>query len=84
MGRNVTVLFFASVRELAGASEVRLALPDDVRTVFDLSAHLERTTGALAGRLGAVRFAINEAFVSADAHIEDGDVVAVIPPVSGG
>jgi molybdopterin converting factor subunit 1 len=84
MGRNVTVLYFASVRELAGTSEVRLTLDDDVRTVADLSAHLETIVIALAGRLGSVRFAVNEEFVSADTCIADGDVVAVIPPVSGG
>jgi len=84
MTRTVTVLYFASVREFAGTSEARLALSDDVRTIADLSAHLERIVVGLAGRLGSVRFAINETFVSADACISDGDVVAVIPPVSGG
>lgn len=84
MPRNVTVLYFASVRESVGASEARLALSDDIRTIADLSAYLERTEVGLARRLASVRFAINEAFVSADAHISDGDVIAIIPPVSGG
>ena len=84
MPRNITVLYFASVREAVGASEVRLALVDEVRTIADLSAHLERTEVGLARRLATVRFAINEEFVSSDATIADGDVIAVIPPVSGG
>lgn len=84
MGRNVTVLYFASIRELTGTSEVRLTLTDDIRTVADLSAHLETVVIALAGRLDSVRFAVNEEFASAETPIADGDVVAVIPPVSGG
>jgi molybdopterin converting factor subunit 1 len=84
MGRAVTILYFASVRELTGTAETRLTLPDDVRTIRDLSTHLERSVAGLSGRLGSVRFAINETFVSADERISDGDVVAVIPPVSGG
>jgi molybdopterin converting factor subunit 1 len=84
MQRSVTVLYFASARELAGTSEARVTLSDDIHTIADLSAHLEQVVVGLAGRLGTVRFAINEAFVSADARIADGDVIAVIPPVSGG
>ena len=84
MARAVTVLYFASIREIAPAPEARVVLPDDVRTIADLSAYLERTVVGLAGRLGSVRFAINETFVSSDAPVSNGDVVAVIPPVTGG
>ena len=82
--RAITVLYFAAVREAAGKSEERFELPDDVGTVTALSAHLERVHPALRGRLGGVRYAINETFVHETARIEPGDVVAVIPPVSGG
>jgi len=84
MARTVTLLYFAAVKELVGAGEARLTLPGDVRTIGDLSSHLEQTEPKLAGRLGTVRFAVNESFVSPDALVSDGDVVAVIPPVSGG
>ena len=84
MAKNVTVLYFASVREIAGRSEAHLELGDDIRTIADLSAYLERAENGLAGRLGSVRFAIDETFVLSDTRISDGDVIAVIPPVSGG
>ena len=84
MPRTVTVLYFAAVKELAGVSEATLELPDAVRTIADLSAHLEQLEPRLAGRLGSVRFAVNESFVTTDAPVAHGDVVAVIPPVSGG
>jgi molybdopterin converting factor subunit 1 len=84
MARAVTVLYFASVREIAATAEATLVLPDHVRTIADLSEHLERTVAGLAGRLGSVRFAINETFVTSDAPVSNGDVIALIPPVTGG
>lgn len=80
----ITILYFGGAREAAGRSEEHLELADAVVTIGELAAHLERVHPALAGRLAAVRFAINEAFVDEVAEVRSGDVVAVIPPVSGG
>ena len=84
MARSITFLYFAGVREALGRAEEALVLPDDVRTVAELPAFLERAHPVLAARLGAVRFAVNEAFADPDTALVAGDVVAVIPPVSGG
>jgi molybdopterin converting factor subunit 1 len=81
---RLTVLYFAAVRELAGTSEMSLDLPAGVTTVRELAAHLEKTVAGLGGKLGAVRWAKNEVFVGLDARLEEGDVVAAIPPVAGG
>ena len=81
---RVTVLYFAAVREIVGQGDMIVVVPEGVRTVGDLAAHLEGTVVGLAGRIGAVRWAKNEEFVELDARLEDGDVVAVIPPVAGG
>lgn len=78
------MLYFAAVRELAGVDEEEVELPPEVARVADLPAWLERRHPALAGRLGSVRFARNELFALAAERIEEGDVVAVIPPVAGG
>ncbi|MGF1468525.1 MAG: molybdopterin converting factor subunit 1 [Sandaracinaceae bacterium] len=80
---RVTVLYFAAVRELRGLDEEPVELPDGA-TVAALAAELEERHGALRGRLGAVRFAVNEEFAEAGRRLSDGDVVAVIPPVAGG
>jgi molybdopterin converting factor small subunit len=45
---------------------------------------LERTKPALQGRLGSVRVAVNEEFAETSALVRGGEVVALIPPVSGG
>jgi molybdopterin converting factor subunit 1 len=81
---TITLLYFAAVRELVGTDEEQLALPVGVMTIAELSAFLEQHRPALAGRLGAVRFARNETFAASDEPLEDGDVVALIPPVAGG
>jgi molybdopterin converting factor subunit 1 len=81
---TITLLYFAAIREIVGRAEATLEVPAGVVTVGDLAAHLERTVPDLEGRLGALRWAKNEEFVDLATLLEDGDVVALIPPVAGG
>lgn len=81
---RVTLLYFAAVRELVGASEESLELPPGVTSVDALAALLEARHDSLRGRLGQVRFAVNEELVERDHPLAAGDVVALIPPVAGG
>jgi molybdopterin converting factor subunit 1 len=81
---RVTLLYFAAVRELAGLDHEEVELPAEIRRVADLPAWLERRHASLTGRLGSLRYARNEVFARADEMLEEGDVVAVIPPVAGG
>ena len=84
MARRVRVLYFAAVRDLVGTDEEDLDVPPSVDTVARLAEHLCQVHPALAGRLGAVRFARNEVFATSEEPIGDGDVIALIPPVAGG
>ena len=81
---KVAVLYFAAVRDLAGMDEEVLELPLPVTTLGALARHLESVHPPLAGRLAHVRFALNEEFAMLDDSIAEGDVVALIPPFSGG
>ncbi len=81
---TIRLLYFAAVRELVGIDDEVVTLPDEEITVRDLAAWLSQHRPALAGRLQSVRFARNETFASSDEALEDGDVVALIPPVAGG
>jgi molybdopterin converting factor subunit 1 len=81
---NLNLLYFAGLRDLRGCREESLLLPDAVSTVAALAKHLETTYPELSGRLDQVRFAVNEEFAESSEAIKDGDVVALIPPVSGG
>ena len=82
--KPVRILYFAAVRDLVGKSEEELELPEQVNELESLVAELERQRPELAGRLGGVRFALNETFASAHDRVSAGDVIAVIPPVAGG
>ena len=81
---KITVLYFAAVKDLIGKDEERVELQPSVKTIADLAAWLEAHHAPLAGRLSAVRFARNETFATNAEPLEDGDVVALIPPVAGG
>lgn len=79
---RVEVLFFAGAREAAGTPSVRLEVEPGA-TVAALAALLQARYPNLAG-VGAVRFAVGERFADGPTALADGDVVALIPPVSGG
>lgn len=82
--KRVRLLYFAAIRELVGESEETLEVPDGVDDVAGLARHLERAHPELSGRLQGVRFAVNEVFAEARTRVQEGDAVAVIPPVTGG
>lgn len=78
------MLYFAGLREQVGLSEEAITLTSTVATARTLLAELARRRPALASALHAVRFARNHAFMELDDPLADGDVVALIAPVSGG
>jgi sulfur-carrier protein len=81
---KLTVLYFAAVRDLAHVEQEVLELPPFVTTVALLAVHLVAIHPSLEGRLGSVRFARNECFATMTDTVEDGDTIALIPPVTGG
>jgi molybdopterin converting factor subunit 1 len=80
---RIRVRLFAVQRELAGAREVALQLPDGA-TIEDAWSALVRQLPVLAPGRGSLRFARNAAYAPPSTTLADGDEVAMIPPVSGG
>ena len=78
---RVNVLYFASLREVAGmASErVETSAPD----LQGLYAELQARHG-FALPVDRLRVAVNGAFARWDAVLGEGSEIAFIPPVSGG
>jgi molybdopterin converting factor subunit 1 len=76
------VRLFAGLRERAGADRVEVDLPEGA-SVADLLAAMGTTpVGELAPRSCIV--ALNREYADEDAVVEEGDEVALVPPVSGG
>ncbi|MES2261622.1 MAG: molybdopterin converting factor subunit 1 [Pseudomonadota bacterium] len=84
---NITLRFFASVRETLGTSTETVALPDGVGTVGDVRAFLVARGAAWEQALGegrALRMACNQVMCQPDTPVTDGCEVAFFPPVTGG
>ena len=73
---TVTVKLFAGLRELAGFSEREL---EDVARVSDVWPRL-----GLGEEPPGLLYAVNKEYAEPERELADGDVVALIPPVSGG
>ena len=80
---RIDVLYFAAAREAAGTPSEAVDVPS-ATTVGALRPWLAAHRPALVGVLGASRLAVGERFAPETHALADGDVVAVIPPVSGG
>ena len=80
---HVRIRLFAIQRELAGAREVPLELPSQA-TIEGAWSALVALHPALAPGRPFVRFARNGDYADAGTELQDGDELAIIPPVSGG
>lgn len=84
---NITLRFFASVREEIGTSHEAVALPASVVTIGQVRDMLVARGGVWASALGAdrpLRTAYNHAMSAADTVVEEGAEIAFFPPVTGG
>jgi molybdopterin synthase sulfur carrier subunit len=81
---TVSVLFFASLRELAGIE----------RTMFEYCGGVDGLVKAIGDHLGEdlaealmeenVRVAVNQTIVAREHELGEGDEIAFLPPVTGG
>ena len=80
---RIQVLCFAAARDAVEAARVELDLQDGA-TVESGIAGLADRHPRLRAMLPTLRYAVNEEFAPASQPLRDGDVLALIPPVSGG
>lgn len=75
--------FFAALRERVGQREAEQEMHEGA-TVAELWATLCEQSPQLAELSKSISFAVNREYVDPDHRLEEGDEVALIPPVSGG
>jgi molybdopterin converting factor small subunit len=80
---KVKVVYFAQAREFAGIKEDEFVLsaPASVKNLFlrMMTAHPD------LGKIGSIiRPLVNGRMVAEDVQLNDGDRVAIMPPVAGG
>jgi molybdopterin synthase sulfur carrier subunit len=80
---QITVQFFAQLRDLAGTSECTITLADEA-TVADLLAQLYREYPAFQTWDARILIGAGVDFVRPDYRLRPGESIAIMPPVQGG
>jgi molybdopterin converting factor subunit 1 len=80
---EITVRFFASLRDTTATSQCTLDIPDGA-TVGDLVSRLLVDYPALEGHQSSWHFAVNQTHVEQDTLLYPDDRVAIFPYVAGG
>ncbi|MFD1037766.1 molybdopterin converting factor subunit 1 [Virgibacillus byunsanensis] len=76
----ITVLLFAHLQEEAGKDRIEMEI-DDI-SIADLKNNLQEKYNLT--QMDQIMSAINEEYAMNDDTVKQGDIVAFIPPVSGG
>ncbi len=80
---NVRVRLFSIAKDLAKMEELQLNMKDGAH-VSEIYQYLSAYNESFMDYKATFRFAVNEEYVPDDHTLQEGDEVAVIPPVSGG
>ena len=84
---KIKVLFFAKLRELFGTNLVDVTFTESNNKVSDVLAALRQKGEVWAEELNenkSFRIAVNQEMVTEDVMINEGDEMALFPPVTGG
>jgi molybdopterin converting factor subunit 1 len=79
---KIKTLFFGITTDLVGTSNLDLEL-SEASTVLDFKNLLRKNYSQLEN-LDSYAIAVNESYATDDLTLQKNDIVAVIPPVSGG
>jgi molybdopterin converting factor subunit 1 len=80
---KVTIRLFAIYRERLGTKQVVISMPSPA-TVTNSLTELTRLHPKLAPLVEPTMVAVNQEYASGEYELQDGDEMALIPPVSGG
>jgi len=80
---NITVRFFAQLKDLAGTGDTQLLCQQAMR-VSEVKEQVAADFPRLRPYLKSVFIARNGSYCSGETEVNAGDEIAFIPPVSGG
>ncbi len=80
---QVKVLFFGVLRDMLGKTEETIDVPAGARLSCLLDRYSEQAP-KFKGLLPSLAVSLNQEYASRNAALNDGDEVALLPPVSGG
>src|SRR4030065_63519 len=81
--KSITILYFASLKDVTGKKRDSLELSDDAR-VLELKLHLTSTYKGLEPMMRTMVVSVTRKFADDNLLIPEGAEVAIFPPVSGG
>ena len=80
---EIRVLFFGTLKDLTGCASDSLSLPEN-STLGDVLRHYEQAVPRLKEFTSSLAMSLNQEYAAIDACLQQGDEVALLPPVSGG
>ena len=80
---NCTILLFAQLAESIGSDRITIELNDGA-TVEDALQELGSQHEIIAAMRDSIAVAIDDRYCTRTTTLNDGDMLALIPPVSGG
>lgn len=80
---QIYIRYFASLREITGAAETHLNVPDET-TIAEVYSMLGIRYAQLAPILARSVCAVNHHYVPAETILQEGDELVFIPPTGGG
>jgi molybdopterin synthase sulfur carrier subunit len=79
---KLKIQLFGITKEIIGDSEIDMQISDN-QTVSELLVNLKKQYPGLE-KLSSLWVAVNEDYAESDYILQNNDIVALIPPVSGG
>ncbi|MCP4130623.1 MAG: MoaD/ThiS family protein [bacterium] len=80
---KILVKAFAAVKDICGFDEKELIVSDNI-TVLELVQQLAVSSPGIGDMEAILLFAVNEEYRDGSAVLNEGDTLAIFPPVSGG
>ncbi|WP_456402067.1 molybdopterin converting factor subunit 1 [Persephonella sp.] len=80
---KVKVLYFSSLKDKLKRSTETMEIPEGINVEMFLK-HLTDKHPEIKESVSSVMVAVNEEYASKDKTLKEGDIIALIPPVSGG